>query len=114
VWVGVGAVAAVVAGLLIYATVQAGQGSTAEVLTVTGTADSRELKVVFGPCGMDWRASVEETSDTVTVKVLLDGRRSGDCDLVAAIATLTLDSPLGDRRVVDAATGHTVRVEGRG
>lgn len=112
-WISVGAVAAVVAALLIYAAVQPTKRSTAEVFGATGTEDSRELGVTFGPCSMGWETFTDETSDTVTVRVLLDGHRGRDCTAEAAIATVTLDSPLGKRRVVDAATGHTVRVEGR-
>lgn len=113
VWISVGAVAAVAAAVLTYAAVQATQRSTAGVFGATGTADSRELYVMFGPCSMGWETFTDETRDTVTVRVLLDGHLGRTCTAEAVIATVTLDSPLGDRRVVDAATGHTVRVEGR-
>ncbi len=113
VWISVAAVAAIAVAVLIYGAVQATQRSTAEVLGATGTADSRELDVTFGPCSMGWETLTDETRDTVTVRVLLDGHRGRDCTDEAAIATVTLDSPLGDRRVVDATTGRTVRVDGR-
>lgn len=62
---------------------------------------------------MGWETFTDETSDTVTVRVLLDGHRGRTCTAEAAVAKLTLNSALGERRVADAATGHTVRVEGR-
>lgn len=113
-WIGVGAVAAIAAALIIFAIVQSTQRSTAEILSATGTAESRELTVVFGPCSMGWEASSDETADTVTVRVLLDGHRGSTCTAEAAIAKVPLESPLGARRVVDAATGRTVDVAGRG
>ena len=112
-WIGVGAVAAVAAALIVVAVVQSTQRSTAEILSATGSAESRELEVVFGPCSMGWEASADETSDTVTVRVLLDGHRGRTCTDEAAIAKVPLDSPLGARRVIDAATGRTVQVDGR-
>ena len=112
VWIGVGVVA-IAAALLLYVNVHGPQRTMAELGKVTGSAESRELDVAFGPCGMRFEISTDEASDTVTVRVLLDGHRGSACTAEAAVAKVTLKSPLGERRVVDAATGRTVRVEGR-
>lgn len=112
----VAAVAAAAVAALAWWGVAARQGSrAAEVTAVWGARDSRELEVAFGPCSMGWSAGASETADVVTVWVELAEpiQRGQDCTAEAAIVTLPLTAPLGDRRVVDEATGNTLTVYGR-
>ncbi|MFI2614048.1 hypothetical protein [Streptomyces sp. NPDC018584] len=75
------------------------------------TADGKSLTVHFwgGACG-EYAASASEDGDRVTVRVTETRQKDEVCVMVAKelSETVTLDKPLGDRKVVDG-TGETVR-----
>jgi hypothetical protein len=76
------------------------------------TVDGKKLVLHFwgGVCS-DYAASAEQSEAAVTVKVIGTEKHPGQkCVLIAKRfdETVTLDEPLGDRKVVDATTGETV------
>ncbi|GAA3096412.1 hypothetical protein ACFQ0X_31545 [Streptomyces rectiviolaceus] len=74
-------------------------------------ADGKSLTVHFwgGVCS-DYSASADESKDSVRVKVTETHKKGEVCVMMAKefTRTVTLDKPLGDREVVDAAGGETV------
>jgi hypothetical protein len=84
--------------------------TSAEVLAAEGFPHSRELTVTFGSCLKDYTVTVEESSDEVRVLVLLQTPRINECPDIAALETLVLAEPLGDRTVVDASRNAPVEV----
>ncbi|MGW5732117.1 MULTISPECIES: hypothetical protein [Streptomyces] len=74
-------------------------------------ADGTSLTVHFygGVCS-DFKASADESADSVRVKVTETHKKGEVCVMMAKefTETVTLDEPLGDRKVVDAAGGGTV------
>ncbi len=75
--------------------------------------DGRKLVLHFwgGVCS-DWAASAEQSKAAVTVKVTGTEKEPGRyCVLMIKRfdTTVSLDEPLGDRRVVDLTTGGAVR-----
>lgn len=80
---------------------------------VSYTADGRELTVRFwgGVCD-DYRVSADESGDEVTIRVTGEPKKPGQqCIKVAKELEekVTLDKPLGERKVVDEKTGKGVR-----
>lgn len=71
---------------------------------VTVDGDDRTLNVGVGFCG-NVRVDVVETDDVVTLTAWGGADAGGDC---ASGATVVLEQPLGDRRVVDGSTGNEV------
>lgn len=76
------------------------------------TADGRTLDVTFwgGVCS-DYAASAEESAGQVRITVKESGKESGGPCIALAKElrdTVTLDSPLAGRTVVDAASGRSV------
>lgn len=76
------------------------------------SADGRELTVGFwgGVCD-DYRLTADESGDTVKVEITGEPKKPGQyCIKVAKKLEekVTLDEPLGDRKVVDARTGKGV------
>lgn len=74
-------------------------------------ADGKSLTLHFwgGVCS-DYSASADESGDSVRVKVTETRKKGEVCIMVAKefTETVTLDEPLGDRKVVDAEGGATV------
>ncbi|MEV8312900.1 hypothetical protein AB0Q95_01905 [Streptomyces sp. NPDC059900] len=74
-------------------------------------ADGKSLTVHFwgGVCS-DYSASADESKDSVRVKVTETHKKGEVCVMMAKefTETVTLDKPLGDRKVVDAEGGATV------
>ncbi|WP_367041111.1 hypothetical protein [Streptomyces sp. Je 1-332] len=74
-------------------------------------ADGKSLTVHFwgGVCS-DYSASADESKDSVRVKVTETHKKGEVCVSMAKefTKTVTLDEPLGDRKVVDAKGGGTV------
>ncbi|MFG2646518.1 hypothetical protein [Streptomyces sp. NPDC048436] len=75
------------------------------------SADGKSLTVSFwgGVCS-DYAASADESKDSVRVKVTETHKKGEVCVAIAKefTETVTLDQPLGDRKVVDAEGGKTV------
>ena len=76
------------------------------------SADGRKLDVRFwgGVCGT-YAASAAESGGAVRITVTESKPESKKpCIMLAKemTRTVTLDTPLGDRKVIDAATGETV------
>ncbi|MEU4211393.1 hypothetical protein AB0F13_15585 [Streptomyces sp. NPDC026206] len=84
-----------------------------QVESYTWSEDGRKLVLHFwgGVCS-DYAASAEQSSSAVTVKVTGTEKQPGRyCVMMIKRfdTTVTLDEPLGGRKVVDLATGNTVR-----
>jgi hypothetical protein len=78
-------------------------------LLVIGT-DGRSLTVSLDSCHARPTVEIVEQSATRVVLAATVERESGDdC---ADVATVTSDSPLGDRRVVDRTTGEELVTDG--
>ena len=71
------------------------------------SADGLRLRGHVG-CGGTLRA--DETADTVTITLHVDALGPGMRTCALVDVEVRLASPLGDRAVVDAVTGHRVRV----
>ncbi|MGW6059374.1 hypothetical protein [Streptomyces sp. NPDC055189] len=86
-----------------------GQDPTAHVESYR--ADGKSVTVHFwgGVCS-DYSASADESKDSVRVKVTETRKKGEVCVMMAKefTETVTLDKPLGDRKVVDAEGGGTV------
>ncbi len=65
-----------------------------------------QLEVTVG-CFEEVRVEVDEGPDEVTLRGYGEGRIGGEC---GSIATVTLEDPLGGRRLVDGKTGRIVEV----
>ncbi|MEU7133927.1 hypothetical protein [Streptomyces sp. NPDC046261] len=84
-----------------------------QVESYTVSGDGRKLVLHFwgGVCS-DYAASAEQSSSAVTVKVTGTEKQPGRyCVMMIKRfdTEVTLDEPLGERRVVDLASGNTVR-----
>lgn len=108
--VAVGLVLVAAAGVLLALNWTSLRTTPAEVLAAEGFPHSRELTVIFGNCLLDYTVTVEESSDEVRVLVLLQSPRITECPDIAALETLVLDEPLGDRIVIDASLDAPVEV----
>ncbi|MEV7197793.1 hypothetical protein AB0N81_39275 [Streptomyces sp. NPDC093510] len=88
-----------------------GSGSADKARVESYSADGKSLTVHFwgGACS-EYSASAREDGDRVTVTVTETARKGDVCIMVAKELkeTVTLDKPLGDRKVVDAG-GETVK-----
>ena len=99
----------IVGGLLIAAaalTACSGRQAVA-IDDVVLSGDAQTISFTTGTCDRNEAASVEETARTVTIHATADRAFDGgeDCD---AILSVTLREPLGQRLVVDAASGERV------
>ena len=82
------------------------------VPTALGSGDvsgERTLRVTVASCNKNPTGDIVETAETVTITAFARpaGRDENAC---ADGLALTLDSPLGERAVVDGATGRTVPI----
>ncbi|CAO0828648.1 Lipoprotein OS=Streptomyces microflavus OX=1919 GN=Smic_19000 PE=4 SV=1 [Streptomyces microflavus] len=79
--------------------------------TTSYAADGRTLEVTFwgGVCST-YTASAEESPGQVRISIAEKPQKNGACIMIAKELkrTVTLDAPLGDRTVIDAASGATV------
>ncbi len=90
--------ASVVLGVL---AVLAWNGRERTVTTAYGRPDSTHLELSVASCNEDPRAEVEESATAVRVRAVSSrriGQNSSDC---LDSASVTLRSPLGNRKVVD-------------
>lgn len=71
--------------------------------------DGRELEVGVGTCNQSPQVTAVETADEVRLSSNEVLSRGGS-DECLDNDTLTLEAPLGDRIVIDEATGDAVRV----
>jgi hypothetical protein len=74
------------------------------ISTVEVSGDGRTL-VVGSHCDPDWSLAAEETADEVRLTFRVYGGQGDDC---ARSEEIELDSPLGDRRVIDASNNEEV------
>lgn len=83
------------------------QGSSIETYSAEGSTLS--VRFVDGVCG-EYSLRADESASTVRVEVVDSAPRGGVCIAMAKSFTekVTLDRPLGDRKVVDAVTGDAV------
>ena len=82
----------------------------ASVLSAEGRPDSRDLTLYFGSCLLDYTVSVDETDEEVRVLILLEAARIDACPDIAAIETVVLKEPLGDRTLIDVSRDAAVTV----
>lgn len=80
----------------------------AEIMEASARADGRTLSLAVGTCNADLTVKTEESATQVTVTVTARDDTSDDC-LDGVV--VHLDRPLGDRRLVDGATGEAVAIE---
>lgn len=84
-----------------------GDARIAEIRSVTVNPFGTELTVELADgCGIA-RVTVEETADQVTLEA--EAPPEGD-DCASAFGVVTLQAPLGERIVIDAATGDEISV----
>lgn len=85
------------------------QDPTARVESYRADGKSLTLRFWGGVCS-DYSASADESKSSVRVKVTATHKKGEVCVMMAKeiTKTVTLDQPLGDRKVVDATGGGTV------
>ncbi|MFF2011399.1 hypothetical protein ACFVWY_20310 [Streptomyces sp. NPDC058195] len=89
-----------------------GNAEKAQRQSLSYRAEGRDLSVTFwgGVCST-YTASATESADTVTVRIT-EAKQPGKQTCIAIAKeltrTVTLDAPLGDRKVVDAVSGGEV------
>ncbi|MEW2068104.1 hypothetical protein [Streptomyces sp. NPDC007346] len=84
---------------------------TGDRKTTSYAADGRTLEVTFwGSVCATYTASAEESAGQVRISIAEKPQKEGACIMIAKELkrTVTLDEPLGDRTVIDAASGTTV------
>jgi hypothetical protein len=94
-------------GVLLAVALGVGCSSAPRIVEAVGAPDSDRLGLVVDTCNADLAVTIGESTERVTVTITARGDTSDDClDSV----TLQLDAPLGDRVVVDGASGEVVPV----
>ena len=78
------------------------------VLEVHGDSASTELVVSVDSCNQDPKVEADETSTEIRLKVTADADTGDDC---IDIRKVTLGAPLGDRVVIDEASGDKLEVQ---
>jgi hypothetical protein len=76
------------------------------------TVDGARLVLLSDACGTNVRADVEEREDAVTITVRVRELRDTDC--VGIDLPVVLDTPLGDRVLVDGSDDADLTCEPRG
>jgi hypothetical protein len=74
------------------------------ISTVEVSGDERTLVVGYH-CDVDASLDAEETADEVRLRFRVYGGNRGDC---ADVEQVELDSPLGDRQVIDASKDEAI------
>jgi hypothetical protein len=82
--------------------------TTAHIEEASGTPRSTTLRLVVGTCHADLSADVVETASRITVTV--SGRSDSSDDCLDG-STVRLRDPLGQRELVDGASGEVVPVQ---
>ena len=106
VWLGLGMVVATILGL--YVAVSGSPIRTSATIGVAVLIDDDRIEVSLD-CGSGVVWELDESPDRVVVDVRMF-HRPGDC---SAGTILELAKPLGDRPLIDAATGDAVEVANR-
>lgn len=79
-----------------------------EIGTVEVRDDAQGDVLVIGPhCSDDARATVDESDASIEVGLELSGDHHGDCYTTVEVR---LAAPVGDRTIIDAATGEPANV----
>jgi hypothetical protein len=79
--------------------------TTAHIEDASGTPRSTTMRLVVGTCHAHLSAEVVETASRITVTV--SGRNDSSDDCLDGL-TVRLRDPLGQRELVDGATGEVV------
>lgn len=82
-----------------------------EVLSAFAAGDGTTVEIGAGSCDGDPTVSTDETADEVTVRVTAEVVVEGDRFECQDLVEVTLDAPLGNRRLVDGVSGTEVPVE---
>lgn len=77
------------------------------VLDVAGDPASTELIMSVESCNQDPKVTAEETLTEVRLRVTADADNDDDC---LDSASVSLEAPLGDRAVIDDASGNRLPV----
>lgn len=80
------------------------------ILEVHGDPESTRLSVGIGTCNMHPSVAAEETTEEVRLTVTADEPSGNGRDDCADSDDVRLDTPLGDRIVIDDSTGKQVEV----
>lgn len=71
------------------------------------SADGKTIRVRYetGACATLARVDVGESAESVTITIVERQKTSGDCQAIGYLKeeTIALESPVGDRRLVDGA-----------
>lgn len=102
-----------VTGMAMLAFVLAGCTRTAAITEVVLLDGATETMIVsVDTCNANPRLAVVEGEQAITLAVQADQQSWGSDDCADSI-NVELDAPLGDRRVIDGATGEELAVVGR-
>jgi hypothetical protein len=82
--------------------------SRSDVAVQSVSGHGRTVEAVFDSCGEDLQVEVSEGADEVAIYATVAAEVPQLCALGQ---TLTLEAPLGDRRVIDGTNGDEVTVE---
>ena len=100
------AVVALVTTLL----VGCGSDEEATVIPQARSVSATRVEVFMG-CYDSVRVEVDESPERVELRAYGKGLNGGECE---TFTTVSLKSPLGDRRLVDGKTGQTIKVRPEG
>lgn len=96
------------AAALAAAAVFAGCGGDEWRATEIGLVEVADQRLIVGPhCNDDARVTAEETDEEILVSFEVKGEVEGEC---YGVAEVVLDEPVGDRTLIDAATGEPADV----
>jgi hypothetical protein len=79
-----------------------------EILAAFLRADGVTIEFSVATCNADLTAAVVESDTTVEVTITAENDTTDDC---ADAIAVTLDAPLGDRQLINAASGRVLDVE---
>lgn len=86
-------------------------GEEPRILNIYGAPESTGLELVIDTCNQKPQVEIAESPDEIHLTVTaakVEGNGRNDC---ADNAEVNLAEPLGDRRVIDNATGESLDVE---
>lgn len=82
----------------------------AHISDATTEPASRAVTVLFGSCNYPYSVEFTETDEAVTVTIITDAHWRDPCEDIGNEAQLVLNEPLGDRALIDGATGEHIPV----
>jgi hypothetical protein len=99
----------ILAAILCVVSCSGGTRNTRVAILLTVSPDGRMLAVGLDSCNAEPVVEiVEQTAERVVLAAVAERNAGGDC---ADVVSVTLDDPLGDRRLIDGSTGDDVIVD---